>query len=94
MTTPRFDCRRRFFLRTACAAGLLLCGLQLHGAAPTDSKPNIVLILSDDHAWTDYGFMGHPIIQTPNLDKLAARALGFLRGTFPRLSVGLRWPRS
>jgi arylsulfatase A-like enzyme len=44
------------------------------------SKPNIVLILSDGQAWTDYGFMGHPDIQTPHLDKLAASGLRFDRG--------------
>lgn len=44
------------------------------------SQPNIVLLLSDDQAWTDYGFMGHPDIQTPNLDRLAARSLVFERG--------------
>ena len=27
--------------------------------------PNIVLILSDDQSYTDYGFMGHPHIETP-----------------------------
>lgn len=43
-------------------------------------KPNIVLILSDDQAWTDYGFVGHPEIQTPNLDALARRSLVFDRG--------------
>jgi arylsulfatase A-like enzyme len=43
-------------------------------------KPNIVLIISDDQAWTDYGFMGHPEIQTPNLDALAGRSLVFDRG--------------
>lgn len=43
-------------------------------------KPNIVLILSDDQAWTDYGFMGHPEIQTPHLDRLAQRSLLFERG--------------
>jgi arylsulfatase A-like enzyme len=43
-------------------------------------RPNIVLILSDDQAWTDYGFMGHPAIQTPHLDKLARRSLVFERG--------------
>ncbi|MCP5537568.1 MAG: sulfatase-like hydrolase/transferase [Akkermansiaceae bacterium] len=37
--------------------------------------PNIVFILSDDQSWTDYGFMGHPDIKTPHLDKLAARSL-------------------
>lgn len=43
-------------------------------------KPNIVLILSDDQAWTDYGFMGYPEIKTPHLDKLASRSLVFERG--------------
>ena len=46
-------------------------------------KPNIVLILSDDQAWTDYGFMGHPKIQTPHLDKLAKESLTFTRGYVP-----------
>lgn len=43
-------------------------------------KPNIVLIVSDDQGWTDYGFMGHPYIRTPHLDKLAAESLVFHRG--------------
>lgn len=44
------------------------------------AQPNILLILSDDQAWTDYGFMGHPHIETPNLDRLAAESLTFTRG--------------
>ena len=27
---------------------------------PANQLPNIVLIISDDQGWTDYGFMGHP----------------------------------
>jgi uncharacterized sulfatase len=45
--------------------------------------PNIVLIISDDHAWTDYSFMGHPHIRTPNIDRLAAHSLTFSRGYVP-----------
>ncbi|KPM30778.1 Sulfatase [Croceitalea dokdonensis DOKDO 023] len=45
--------------------------------------PNIVFILSDDQAWTDYGFMGHEVIKTPNLDKLASEGLTFDRGYVP-----------
>lgn len=48
-----------------------------------DPPPNIVLILSDDQAWTDYSFMGHPHIETPNLDKLAKRSSVFKRGYVP-----------
>lgn len=57
----------------------VLIGLQSIAA----DKPNIVLILSDDHAFTDYGFMGHDVIQTPNLDKLASQSALFRRGYVP-----------
>jgi len=45
--------------------------------------PNIVLIVSDDQAWSDYGFMGHPHIRTPHLDALAAQSVVFTRGYTP-----------
>src|SRR5688572_6168376 len=47
------------------------------------APPNIVMIISDDQAWTDYGFMGHPHIQTPHLDRLARESLTFRRGYVP-----------
>lgn len=45
--------------------------------------PNVVLILSDDQAWGDYGFMHHPEIETPHLDQFAAESLTFTRGYVP-----------
>ena len=47
------------------------------------ARPNIVLILSDDQAWNDYSFMGHEVIETPHLDKLAAESATFTRGYVP-----------
>lgn len=47
------------------------------------SVPNILVIIADDQAWTDYGFMGHQQVQTPRLDKLAAESLLFTRGYVP-----------
>ena len=58
---------------------LILCAVCTVAAAP----PNIVLIISDDHGWTDYGFMGHAQLQTPNLDRLATQSLVFPRGYVP-----------
>jgi len=43
-------------------------------------RANIVIILSDDQGWTDYGFMRHEHIKTPHLDKLAQRGVLFERG--------------
>ena len=47
------------------------------------ATPNIVLIISDDQAWSDYSFMGHNAIQTPHLDRLASQSLTFTRGYVP-----------
>jgi N-sulfoglucosamine sulfohydrolase len=38
---------------------------------------NILLLISDNHTWTDVGCYGHPLIQTPNLDKLASEGIRF-----------------
>ena len=46
-------------------------------------SPNVLYIISDDQAWTDYGFMGHPQIKTPRLDKLAKESVLFERGYVP-----------
>ena len=48
-----------------------------------DLPPNVLLIISDDQAWTDYGFMAHPEIATPRLDRLARESLVFQRGYVP-----------
>jgi len=55
---------KRPAIRAAC---LLAClGISLAAA----SKPNILLIVSDDQGWADVGYHGSPI-KTPNLDRLA-----------------------
>ena len=61
---------------------LLLCAFTMAGAAPAapPKAPNILMIISDDHAWFDYGFMGSKAVSTPHLDKLAAESRVFPRG--------------
>lgn len=54
----------------------------LHSGFSAD-KPNIVYIISDDHAWSDYGFMEHPRLETPHLDRLADEGTLFERGYVP-----------
>lgn len=44
------------------------------------SQPNIVYIISDDQTYTDFGFTGHPQVQTPHIDKLAEQSAVFPNG--------------
>jgi len=78
----RYGIRRRDLLRAgagvaaAGALGTLGClstAAQSGGDAP--DRPNILLIIGDDQGWTDFGFMDHPVIETPHLDRLASGGL-------------------
>ena len=40
-------------------------------------KPNILFILSDQHSAQCLGMAGHPLVKTPNLDRLAAQGTWF-----------------
>lgn len=42
-----------------------------------EKRPNIILILTDDHRYDALGYIGHPFLETPHLDKLAADGIHF-----------------
>lgn len=64
-----------------CLATLLFSFVPLPPAFADDAvPPNVVLIISDDQGFIDYGFMGSEIAQTPNLDRMAAESLLYSRG--------------
>jgi arylsulfatase A-like enzyme len=62
-------------------AGLLslgLMGLNTPGILQAkQEQPNIVFILSDDHRWDALSHLGHPIAETPNMDRLAQEGVLF-----------------
>lgn len=41
------------------------------------TQPNIIYILGDDHRADVLSHMGHPIVETPNLDQLASKGFSF-----------------
>ncbi|MBN2413750.1 sulfatase-like hydrolase/transferase [candidate division KSB1 bacterium] len=46
-------------------------------AAKSRKRPNIVFICSDQHAYKYAGFMGHDLVKTPNLDRIARNGVVF-----------------
>ncbi|MCP4187209.1 MAG: sulfatase-like hydrolase/transferase [Gammaproteobacteria bacterium] len=47
------------------------------------STPNCLIIMSDEHQATINGYSGHPVVQTPNLDALAASGMQFSNAYTP-----------
>ena len=66
----------RKFAPRLLAVCVCLAGAQVFASQQSDSRPNIIVILSDDMGYSDIGCYGSEI-QTPNLDKLAAHGLRF-----------------
>jgi uncharacterized sulfatase len=63
-----------------CAAFALFLSVAGPVVGAESPKPNVILIISDDHGFQDYGFMGHEIVKTPHLDRMAAESLLYTRG--------------
>ena len=38
-------------------------------------RPNVILLMGDDHGWEETGYNGHPDVKTPVLDEMAATGL-------------------
>jgi arylsulfatase A-like enzyme len=43
------------------------------------SRPNVILLMGDDHGWEETGYNRHPHVKTPVLDEIAATGLRFER---------------
>lgn len=45
--------------------------------AASVERPNVIVMLTDDQAWDDLSCHGHPILKTPNIDRLHDQSLRF-----------------
>lgn len=73
----------RFFRGVIVLVALLLPSHSIAQEETTLFKkktpPNVVLIMADDLGWGDTGYYGHPILKTPNLDRMASDGIRFDR---------------
>lgn len=58
------------YAHVVCCLALTLVSTNV-GAA---ERPNVVLIMTDDQGYGDFGATGNPIIETPNIDTMASRS--------------------
>ncbi|MEA4916152.1 sulfatase [Proteiniphilum sp.] len=45
--------------------------------AQDDKRPNFIVFIADDLGWEDIAPYGHPVIKTPNIDRIAAQGCRF-----------------
>jgi len=64
--------RRAFFPLLLVNA---LAALFSTGAALAASRPNVIVVLSDDQGYGDFSLHGNPVLKTPNLDALARQSI-------------------
>lgn len=67
-------------LRFLVAAVLMFCSLRIATAAESARKPNIIVIVSDDHGYAEIGVQGCQDVPTPRIDSLAKNGVRCTNG--------------
>ena len=74
---------RRQFLKNLGLGAVSLSLTNGLSCVRKDNPVNVVLIVADDQAYTDFGLAGHPLLKTPNLDRLTTEGVHFTHAFSP-----------
>ena len=57
----------------------------LGGCAPKEdpARPNVLILMSDNHSWNHVGCYGDPTVRTPNIDRVAEQGVRFTHAFCP-----------
>jgi arylsulfatase A len=61
------------------AAGMILGTASPGSGAAADRPPNLIYIMLDEWGYYEWSGMGHPLLKTPNIDRMAAEGMRFTR---------------
>jgi len=56
-------------------AVLVIFAFSSFHSAAASSKPNVIIIITDDQGYGDIAAHGNPVIKTPNLDQLHSESV-------------------
>ena len=62
-------------------SGLALCSCRPNETGDDETPPNIIFIMSDDHAYQAISAYGYGLNKTPNMDRIAHEGALFTRAT-------------
>ena len=65
------------FPKAFLSISLFLISFVLHTRVLSQTQPNVILIITDDQGYGDFGFTGNPHVNTPTLDQLAKESVQF-----------------
>jgi len=71
MPSPSFAVTRRLLVSAGLCAFAGCIGLDRGSSA---GRPNVIVIMTDDQGLGDLGCMGNPVLETPNIDRLAGQS--------------------
>ncbi|MDO5980236.1 sulfatase [Flavivirga spongiicola] len=75
--------RIKYIFIISIGISLVSCNLFHNRQSKIENKPNIIFVLVDDLGWSDLSFMGNPVYETPNLDKLSNEGVMFTNAYAP-----------
>ncbi len=64
-------------MKTSFVLALLITLLPASSPLLGGKKPNLLFIMADDLGWMDLACQGNPLVETPNLDRLAKQGMRF-----------------
>lgn len=66
---------RQLALRLSFCFAFVVTGIIVANASADDTKPNVIVVITDDQGYGDLSCHGNPVLKTPNIDDLYGQSI-------------------